>query len=338
MMNPHPSIRFGRKSYNAASIPLRLILSLLFSLTGFHAVAQTKWLMATEYPASNISGVGLTTFGRLVSSYTDGFVTTTNSLDNELRISSEQMLRATQEHRIAGGDAFAGPMESSDVVFGLASLPFVAQSIDSAISINSAARPFYEAALARRSLKLLYITVWPSTGLWSDRPINDADDLNGLSIRTYDYNSAEVMRTLGATAEYLSFNEAIDRVKSHELNAILTSGDGGAGRKLWDYLRNFTPINYAIPISLAFVRSDEFGALPAAVQVQVLRAAADTEQLQLKLLRTRTEANYAQMRANGVEINGSPNQGLISALRSASKGPVARWKAKAPPALAAIID
>jgi TRAP-type transport system periplasmic protein len=338
MMNPHPSIRFGRKSNNAASIPLRLILSLLFSLTGFHAVAQTKWLMATEYPASNISGVGLTTFGRLVSSYTDGFVTTTNSLDNELRISSEQMLRATQEHRISGGDAFAGPMESSDVVFGLASLPFVAQSIDSAISINSAARPFYEAALAKRSLKLLYITVWPSTGLWSDRPINDADDLNGLSIRTYDYNSAEVMRTLGATAEYLSFNEAIDRVKSHELNAILTSGDGGAGRKLWDYLRNFTPINYAIPISLAFVRSDEFGALPAAVQVQVLRAAADTEQLQLKLLRTRTEANYAQMRANGVEINGSPNQGLISALRSASKGPVARWKAKAPPALAAIID
>jgi TRAP-type transport system periplasmic protein len=338
MINPYPSIRFGRKSSNAASIPLMLILSLLFSLTGFHAVAQTKWLMATEYPASNISGVGLTTFGRLVSSYTDGFVTTTNSLDNELRISSEQMLHAAQEHRIAGGDAFAGPMESSDVVFGLASLPFVVQSIDSAISINSVARPFYEAALAKRSLKLLYITVWPSTGLWSDRPINDAGDLNGLSIRTYDYNSAEVMRTLGATAEYLSFNEAIDRVKSHELNAILTSGDGGAGRKLWDYLRNFTPINYAIPISLAFVRSDEFETLPAAVQVQVLRAAADTEQLQLKLLYTRTEANYAQMRANGVEINASPNRGLISALRSASKGPVARWKAKVPPALAAIID
>jgi len=27
---------------------------------------------------------------------------------------------------------------------------------------------------------------------------------------------------------------------------ILTSGDGGAGRKLWDDLRHFTPINYAI--------------------------------------------------------------------------------------------
>jgi TRAP-type C4-dicarboxylate transport system substrate-binding protein len=248
------------------------------------------------------------------------------------------MLSAAQARRIAGGDAFAGPLESSDPVFGLASLPFVVQSIDAAMSVNSAARPFYEAALAKRSLKLLYITVWPSTGLWSDRPINEAGDLNGLSIRTYDFNSAEVMRALGATAEYLSFNEAIDRVKRHELNAILTSGDGGAGRKLWDYLRNFTPINYAVPISLAFIRSDKFEALPATVQAQVLRAAADTEQSQLKLLHTRTETNYVQMRANGVTINASPNQGLIGALRSASKGPVARWKAKVPAALAAIID
>ncbi len=126
--------------------------------------------------------------------------------------------------------------------------------------------------------------------------------------------------------------------ENHELNAILTSGDGGAGRKLWNDLRYFTPINYAIPISLAFVRSDEFEALPPAVQAQVLKAAADTEQSQLKLLYTRTELNYTQMRENGVTINSSPSQGLMTALRSASKGPVARWKAKVPPALASTID
>lgn len=342
-MNARISNRFGRKSNRTKSnrtlsTLLKLPLTLLFSLTGSGAIAQTKWLMATEYPASNISGIGLTTFGQMVSSYTSGFVTTTNSLDNELHISSERMLSAAQERRIAGGDAFAGPLESSDIVFGLASLPFVVQSIDSAISINAAARPFYEAALAKRSLKLLYITVWPSTGLWSDRPINDAGDLNGLAIRTYDHNSAEVMRALGATAEYLPFNDAIARVRNHELNAILTSGDGGAGRKLWDDLRYFTPINYAIPISLAFVRSDEFEALPPAVQAQVLKAAADTEQSQLKLLYTRTELNYTQMRENGVTINSSPSQGLMSALRSAAKEPVARWKAKVPPALASTID
>src|ERR1700758_4782997 len=100
-MNARTPNHFGRQGGRTLSTLLKLPLTLLFSLTGSSAIAQTKWLMATEYPASNISGIGLTTFGQLVSSYTSGFVTTTNSLDNELKISSERMLYAAQERRIA---------------------------------------------------------------------------------------------------------------------------------------------------------------------------------------------------------------------------------------------
>jgi TRAP-type C4-dicarboxylate transport system substrate-binding protein len=81
--------------------------------------------MATEYPESNISGVGLATFGKTVSSNTHGSLTTLNAFDNEMKISSREMLRAAQDHRVDGGDAFAGPLESSDPIFGLSSLPFV---------------------------------------------------------------------------------------------------------------------------------------------------------------------------------------------------------------------
>lgn len=240
------------------------------------AIAQVQWKMATEYPESNISGIGLATFGKLLASNTHGYLTTVNAFDNEMKISSGELLRAAQDNRIAGGDAFAGPLETSDPIFGLSSLPFLVQSVDSAIAVNARARPLYERALAARRLKLLYITIWPSTGIWSDRPLKNVEDLRALSVRTYDYNSAEVMRTVGATAEYLPFNEAIAKIKEHKLNAILTSGDGGAGRKLWDDLSHFTPINYAIPISIAFVRQDDFEALPKEVQDQVEAAAAET--------------------------------------------------------------
>jgi TRAP-type C4-dicarboxylate transport system substrate-binding protein len=81
--------------------------------------------MATEYPESNISGVGLATFGKLLTSNTQGSVTTVNGFDNEMKTSSGEMLRAAQDHRIDGGDAFAGPLEASDPIFGLSSLPFV---------------------------------------------------------------------------------------------------------------------------------------------------------------------------------------------------------------------
>jgi|1186.fasta_scaffold38952_2 TRAP-type C4-dicarboxylate transport system substrate-binding protein len=33
---------------------------------------------------------------------------------------------------------------------------------------------------------------------------------------------------------------------------------GGAGRKLWDFLPYFTAINYAMPVSIVFVRSEAF--------------------------------------------------------------------------------
>ena len=155
---------------------------------------------------------------------TNGHVTTVNAFDNAMKISSGEMLRAAQDNRIAGGDAFAGLLEASDPVFGLSSLPFVVQSVDSAIAMNARARPLYERALAARRLKLLYMTIWPSTGIWSDQPLRSVDDLRALAVRTYDDSSTGVMRAVGAAAESLPFNEAIARVREHKLNAILTSG------------------------------------------------------------------------------------------------------------------
>ncbi len=67
------------------------------------AFAQAQWKMATEYPESNISGVGLATFGKAVSSNTHGSLTTLNAFDNEMKISSREILRAAQDHRVDGG-------------------------------------------------------------------------------------------------------------------------------------------------------------------------------------------------------------------------------------------
>jgi TRAP-type transport system periplasmic protein len=310
-------------------------LSLIFAAP---ASAQATWRLATEYPQSNISGVGLATFAKLASAKTGGSVAIELALDNALKISSGEMLRAAQERRITGGDAFAGPLEASDPIFGLASLPFVVQSIDAAHAVNVKARPMYEKALAARGLKLLYITIWPSTGLWSDRPLAKAEDLHSIAVRTYDYNSADVMRAVGATAEYLPFNEAIAKVKDHKLNAILTSGDGGAGRKLWDDLSYFTPINYAIPISIAFIRIDAFEALPKETQDQIMQAASETEDSQFKLLANRTAENYARMRENGVHIAEPAPAAVIEALKQGATAPIAAWKTKAPSDAAALVD
>ena len=157
-------------------------------------------------------------------------------------------------------------------------------------------------------------------------------------MRTYDDSSTQVMRAAGSTAQSLPMAAAMDGLKQHKLSAFLTSGDGGVGRKLWDYLPYFTAIHYAMPVTLAFVRADTFDALSEETRKQVLAAAAETEQSQFELHGNRTAENYARMRASGVTITEPAPASVTAVLRAAAAAPVAAWKASVGPAANEILD
>lgn len=330
-------MRFRAKRIRAFLVLLTLVSPPQAAMAQNVAPAPVTWRMTTEYPENNISGIGLATFANRVAERTHGLVTVAPAFDNELKIVSGEMPRAALEGRIAGGDAFAGALSGIDPVLGLSTLPFLVQSVDVARASNERARPLYEKALAARGLKLLYLTIWPATGLWSDHPIAGAEELPKLDLRAYDTKSSEVMRAAGANAQFLPMDAAIAGLREHRLNAFLTSGDGGAGRKLWDFLPHFTAINYAMPVSIAFVRSDAFAALPEPTQKDVLDAAAETEQSQLALLADRTRQNYARMRENGVRIVEPAPASLVAALRQAAAPAIAAWETQAGPDAAAIV-
>lgn len=319
---------------------LASLIALVLSVVPVAAQVSSPvtWRMTTEYPENNISGIGLTTFASRISERTHGFVTVTNAFDNQLKINSSEMPRAARDGRIAGGDAFAGALSGIDPVLGLSTLPFLVQSVELARATNLRARPLYEKALAARGLKLLYLTIWPATGLWSEHALQGADDLPKLNLRAYDANSSEVMRAAGANAQFLPMDAALAGLKEHRLNAFLTSGDGGAGRKLWDFLPHFTAINYAMPVSIAFVRSDAFTELSEPMRREVLAAAAETERSQFALLAHRTSENYARMRDNGVRIAEPAPQSLVAALRKAATATVATWEVQAGADAAAIVE
>ena len=102
------------------------------------------------------------------------------------------MLAAIAEGRVQAGDAFAGSLEAEDPIFALPSLPFLVTSIADAKRLADIARPHLAAVLEKKGLRLLYLTPWPPSGIWSKTPLKTASDLSGLSIRTYDKTSTEV--------------------------------------------------------------------------------------------------------------------------------------------------
>lgn len=312
---------------------------LALSLSSAPAVlAQTVWEMPTEYPASAIPGEGVATFARLVNERSGGRLTIVPSFDAAKGIKSAGMVAAVQDGKVAAGDAFAGALGSVHPLFGLSSLPFLATSIDDAKRLTDLAKPTYAKVFAGYGQRILYTTPWPASGIWSKEVVTSAKDLAGLSIRTYDATSTAVMTSAGAKAVNLSFADAMPKVKDGSVTAVLSSGDGGAGRNLWQFLPHFSEVNYALPISLATVGLAAYEALPADLKGIVDEAAAETERRQWSAIRTRLDENYARMRANGVTIHADLPADLRQRLAVAGKAAVDEWRIKAGPEGAAILD
>jgi TRAP-type C4-dicarboxylate transport system substrate-binding protein len=297
-----------------------------------------QWALANEYPATSLPGEGDACFAKLVADRTRGRLAIVAMPDAKLGYHSRAQLKAVAEGTIPMASSFGGALGDEHPIFGLAALPFIVTDAGGARALYDAARPAYEAAFARHNQKLLYATPWPPSGVWSKTPVTDPDSVRKLSIRTYDQTGTELFTRLGARASVVSFAELPAQLASGGIDAVLSSGDGGAGRKLWEHLPRFTEIHYALPLSFATVNLDRWNALDAETRGGVETAAADTEARQWQALDGRLARNYARMRDNGMTIATGISPQLRERLREAAQATVEEWAARAGPQGRALLE
>src|SRR5712671_3770069 len=290
--------------------------------------AQTVWDMPTEYPQSAMPGLGVTTFQKHVAELSAGKIQIRPSFDASAGIRSAGMLAAISEGRVQAGDAFAGALEGEDAIFALPSLPFLVTSIADARRLADLARPFLASALEKKGQRLLYLTPWPPSGIWSKSPLKMPSDLTGLSIRTYDKTSSDVFASTGAKAASISFADTMPKLVEGSINAVLSSGDGGAGRKLWEFLPHFSEITYSLPLSVASVNQAIYDGLTPNLREAVDTASRETEIELWLALSTRLQENYQRMRQNGVTIDSSPAPAVVAALQSGAAAAQQAWCTK----------
>ena len=299
--------------------------------------AQTIWDMPTEYPENAMPGVGLTAFTKHIAESSAGKLEIRPSFDAKAGIKSAGMLAVIAEGRVQIGDAFAGALEAEGPIFALPSLPFLVASTADAKRLADIARPHLAAALQKKGLRLLYLTPWPPSGIWSKTPLTSPSDLAGLSIRTYDKISTEVFLGVGAKAASISFADTMPKLVDGSINAVLSSGDGGAGRKLWEYLPRFSEITYSLPLSIASVNQAAYDGLSPETRDAVDTASRQTESELWLALSTRLEENYRRMRQNGVAIDTSPEPQIVEALRTGAAAAQRAWCARMGPVCAEIL-
>ena len=296
------------------------------------ASAQTVWDMTTEYPQSAMSGLGVTTFALNVAALTAGKLVIQPSFDAAKGVRSADMLKAIAEGRVQAGDAFSGSLEAEDAIFALPSLPFLVTSIADERRLADLARPHLATALQKKGAHLLYLTPWPPSGIWSKAPLKSPSDLAGLSIRTYDKISSKIFASVGAGAVSISFADTMPRLVDGSIDAVLSSGDGDAGRKLWGYLPYFAEITYSLPLSLASVDQSAYDALAPDLRDAVDSAGRQTETEMWLVLSSRLQQNHQRMREAGVTIDANPSPALVAALQSGAEAAQQAWCARSGPA------
>jgi TRAP-type C4-dicarboxylate transport system substrate-binding protein len=296
------------------------------------AAAQSVTLdLINEYPATSISGEADSFFAAAVKRHSDNQIIIRPIPDAKSGLRSREQLKAVSENRFALANTVGGTLGDENPVFLLSSLPFVAPTLADARRLAELALPLYEQAFAARQQKLLFIVPWPPSGIWSAARLDGLAALKALKIRTYDNTGTEVMARATAHATMVSFSDLDPKLQSGEINAVLSSGDGGAGRQLWKYLPYFAAINYTVTLSFVTISRTAWDGLDDAGRAAITAAAREAGERQWSVLTARLEENFARMRQNGVTIDEKPPTDVMEPLRAAADASLAEWLARVGP-------
>lgn len=315
-----------------------VIVAALLGFTTPVAAQPITLDLINEYPATAISGEADTFFAEAVRRNSDGHIVIRPIPDAKSGLRSREQLKAVSEGRFAIANSVGGTLGDESPVFLLSSLPFVTPSLADARALYEAALPLYEQLFSTRRQKLLYVVPWPPSGIWSAMPLDSVDALKRLKIRTYDQTGTDVLARVASFASIVSFSDLDPKLAAGDINAVLSSGDGGAGRQLWKYLRHFADINYAVPLSFTAIWLNVWDKLDDAGRAAISDAARATTERQWAVLAARLNENFARMRQNGVTIDETPHAGVTAALRVAADTSVADWLTKAGPEARAILE
>jgi TRAP-type C4-dicarboxylate transport system substrate-binding protein len=299
---------------------------------------EVTWELINEYPATVLAGEADAFFAAAVARRTDGRVAIRPIPDGRSGLRTREQLGAVADGRFAMASSFAGALAKESSIFLLSSLPFVTQSAEDARALADAAMPLYERLFAERQQKPIYVSPWPPSGLWSARAVDSVAALRSLKVRTYDSASAEVFARAAQAARAVSFADLPPMLASGEIDAVLSSGDGDAGRRLQAHLKHFTAINYAVPLSFGTVSLDAWDRLNPGDQAAIAAAGRETTAHQWAAMAGRVARNHTEFRTNGVQVVERPTADVMATLRAAAVQTLAHWRRIAGDEAASILD
>lgn len=308
-----------------AVIVTGLMFSLILAGTG---LAQTKWDLHLNYPAGNFHSQGAQRFADAVAEATSGEVNIVLHAGASLGFKGPELLRSVAEGQLAIAEIPTGMVEGDAPVLALTAQPFISTNAFEQRLLYQLSKPVYAKHLKRFNQITLYTSVWPFSGIYTQRPISSKADLKGLKMRVYDGTGLAFGNATGIAARKMPFSEVYPAMKAGLLDSMYTSSPSGVDANAWEVLKYFTPINIVGPVNMINVNLDAWNKLDKATQDIILEIAAEMEDEMWNLAGDMDRKSRATLVENGMIINpvGSKFRAELNAVGETLRG---EWAEKA---------
>ncbi|WP_417813370.1 TRAP transporter substrate-binding protein [Thalassospira alkalitolerans] len=300
------------------------------------AMAAEKWDMATPYPDATFHTQNIIEFAKDVKEATGGELEITVHTGGSL-FKHADIKRSVQRGLVPAGETLISLLANEDPVYGVDAIPFLATSYDEAKKLWAASRSAVEEKLAGDGLKVLYAVAWPAQGLYTAKPVNSVEDLNGLSFRAYNAATSKLADLTGMVATQVEVPEIPTAFATGIVEAMMTSSSTGANSKAWDFVQNFYDVQAWLPKNMVIVNAKAFDSLSPEVQKAVIDAAAKAETRGWDMSMAETDAKKKILVDNGMNV-AAPSAELKSGLAKVGEQMVADWLSEAGDEGQAIID
>ncbi len=281
---------------------ISLIMVLVCFAAG-DALAKMKWDMHLNYPAGNFHSKGAQRFADRVKAATNGELEIVLHPGSALGFKGPELLRAVAEGQLSIAEVPTGMVEGDAPVLALTAQPFISANAFEQRLLYQLAKPTYAKELKRFKQFTLYSSVWPFSGIYTQRAITSADDLKGLKMRVYDGTGLAFGNATGIAARKMPFSEVYPAMKAGLLDSMYTSSVSGVDAKAWEVLKYFTPINIVGPVNMVNVNLDAWNKLPSTIQQTVLEIAAQMEDEMWNLAGDMDRKSRETLTANGMVVS-----------------------------------
>ena len=304
-------------------------LCLIFTLVSFSgALANTKWDLHLNYPAGNFHSKGAQRFADQVKEATNGELNIVLHPGSALGFKGPELLRAVAEGQLAVAEVPTGMVEGDAPVLALTAQPFISTNAFEQRLLYQLAKPTYAKILKKFNQFTLYTSVWPFSGIYTQRAINQQADLKGLKMRVYDGTGLAFGKATGIAARKMPFSEVYPAMKAGLLDSMYTSSVSGVDAKAWEVLEYFTPINIVGPVNMINVNLDAWNKLPKNIQNTVLEIAAQMEDEMWNLAGDMDRNSRAKLTEKGMNIKPVSKE-FRSQLNAIGKQLRSAWAQKA---------